>query len=122
VDVIAHSVELSLHFLQVFIGAVLEIDEPVARGVRGADQLVEFEMNGLGIAVLRVLDKEHDEEGRNRRAGVDVELPDLRIVEVRSGEGPQKHAETCQPECPGEPSALAVSRAMSLKLCTLASC
>lgn len=42
---------------QFLIGQVLEIEQMIARSVRGADQFVELEMHGLGITVLGALDE-----------------------------------------------------------------
>jgi hypothetical protein len=50
------------------------------RGAR-ADQFVEFGLDRDTVAVLGVLDEEHHQEGDDRRAGVDDELPGVGIAE-----------------------------------------
>ena len=55
----------------------------VLRPALAADQLIELEMDRLGVAVLRVLDQEDHQERDDRRAGVDHELP--RIGELKIG-------------------------------------
>jgi hypothetical protein len=67
--------ELLLQTSELFVGEVLEIDEVVAGGFHGADELMELELDRLRLAVLRVLNDEHHEERDDRRAGVDRQLP-----------------------------------------------
>ena len=57
--------------------------------LRGADQLVELDLHGLGVAVLRVLDQEHHQERDDRGAGVDDELPGVAEAEDRSSDAPR---------------------------------
>jgi hypothetical protein len=47
----------------------------------GADQLVEFDLDRLRVAVLVVLQQEHHEEGDDRGAGVDRQLPGVAETE-----------------------------------------
>ena len=49
--------------VQLFVGKFLDIDEVVARGMMGADEFVQLQVQGLGVSVLRVLD-EKDDQGR----------------------------------------------------------
>ena len=55
-----------------------------------ADQLVELELDRLGVAVLRVLDQEHHQERDDRRAGVDDQLPGVAEAEERPGDEPSR--------------------------------
>ena len=55
--------------LDLGIGEVLDPDELVARIAHRPDQLIELEVDGFGVAVLGVLDHEHDEERDDRRPG-----------------------------------------------------
>ena len=61
--------------------------------VDGADNLVQFEMNGAGIAILRVLNKEDHQEGHDRGRSVDHELPSVGEMEVRARDGPSRDQE-----------------------------
>ena len=63
---------------------MLDVDHLVLRLVDGLDDFVQLQMNGAGVAILRVLDQEHHEEGDDGRAGIDDELPGIRVVEVRA--------------------------------------
>src|SRR5688500_11443497 len=67
--------ELALELGELVVGPLLEVDERRACAFDPAQQLVELEVNGLRIAVLRVLDEEHHEERHDRGAGVDHQLP-----------------------------------------------
>ena len=64
---VAEALELFLDLLELFVGAVLQVHQRVAGPVLGADQLIELEVDRLGVAVLRVLDQEHHQERHNRR-------------------------------------------------------
>jgi len=55
--------------------------QPRPRRLVSTEQLVQFEVDRLGVAVLRVLDQEGHQEGDDRRAGVDHQLPDIGEVE-----------------------------------------
>jgi len=51
-----------LDMLHFFLRQLFELQQPVARAIVGSDELVELELERLGIAVLGVLDQEHHEE------------------------------------------------------------
>src|SRR6266850_1095805 len=53
-----------------------------------------------GILVLRVLDQEHHEEGEDRGARVDHELPGIRVVKSGAGHGPGENDRHRHPERP----------------------
>ena len=59
------------------VGLVLGANELIVGGLDGADQFIELEVHGQGIAILGVLDEEDHEEGDDGGAGVDDELPGL---------------------------------------------
>jgi hypothetical protein len=103
----AKSDELPLQVVEFFFRHLLEIDQTIARAFDAADQLVELEMNGLRVAVLRVLDKKNHEKGHDCHAGVDDELPRVRVVEQGAGRGPGDDGRERGYECPGEPTSAA---------------
>ena len=59
---------------------MLNIDHLVFCRAYRVDKFVEFEINGAGIAVLRVLDEKDHEKCDDGRACVDDELPGIGIV------------------------------------------
>ena len=79
---------LLMDLVQFFFVHFLEIDKFVSRALRGADQLIEFDLQRFRIAVLRILDEEHHQERDDRRAGIDNELPRVTESENRSGNRP----------------------------------
>ena len=87
-------------FLQFIVGEMLDVDHLVVCLVDGLDDLVELQVDGAGVAVLRVLDQEDHEEGDDGGAGVDDELPSVRIVEVRARDKPQGDYQQRGEECP----------------------
>ncbi len=54
----------------------------------GLDQFVELEVDGAGVAVLRVLNKEDHQKRDDGGARVDDELPGVGVVVERTSEGP----------------------------------
>src|SRR5262249_24057368 len=67
---------------------LLKVEQGIVRPLNGADQLVEFDLSCLAVAVLRVLNDEHHQEGDDRRTGVDDQLPTVGVIEQRAGQGP----------------------------------
>src|SRR6476659_7984483 len=82
---------------------LLEIEQHVARLLRDADQLVDFDMQGGRVAVLRVLDHEHHQEGDDGRRRVDHELPGIAKTEQGPGEAPHYDARKREQEGNGAP-------------------
>src|SRR5262245_42510519 len=80
---LAQTVELLPQLLELFVRQLFQVDELRPRPLQRANELVELEVDGDGVAVLRVLDQEHHEERDDRRAGVDDELPGVR--EMKDG-------------------------------------
>ena len=86
--------------LQLLVGKVLKIDKFIARAFKGPDQLVEFQLNGFPVAVLRVLDDKDHQEGDDSRASIDDELPSVGVVKLRSGCGPHDNHQDRKSEGP----------------------
>lgn len=61
-----------------------------------SDDLVEFDLYGCAIAVLRVLDKENHEKGDYGRAGIDHELPCVRKMKQWTGDCPYQNDRACK--------------------------
>ena len=70
------------------LGQLLEVEERVVRTVERADDLVELDLNGRAVAVLRVLDQEDHEERDDRGRRVDDELPGVAEAEDRPADDP----------------------------------
>jgi len=68
-------------FLQIFLAEILQSEHHVAGVSIGTDELVEFELDGSRVTVLRVLEEEDHQEGYDGRASVDDELPCVGVVE-----------------------------------------
>lgn len=68
-------VELIAHFLELLVGHVVKVDESGTCALNSAQQLVELQLHQFRTSVLSVLDEEHHEEGDDRRARIDHQLP-----------------------------------------------
>ena len=53
-----------------------------------ANDFIEFQVQGAGVAILGVLDEEDDEEGNDGGCGVYYQLPGIGVVIVRAQETP----------------------------------
>ncbi len=56
----------------------------------GAEQLIELDLERLGVAVLGVLDEEHHQEGDDGGGGIDDQLPGVAVVEDRATDEPDE--------------------------------
>lgn len=88
--------ELTVQIVQRVIGEIFEVDQLVASRVNAAYQLVELEMHGASVAVLRVLNQEHDQKGNDRGAGVNRQLPCIGIMKNRPQHCPQDDLSECE--------------------------
>ena len=59
---------------------LFEIEQGVVCSLRRTDELIELDLNGLGVAVLCVLNQEDHQERHDRGSGVDDQLP--RVAEL----------------------------------------
>ena len=74
--------------VQSFFVHLFEVNNFVPSALYGADQLIEFDLQRLGIPVLRVLDQKNHKKGDDGRTRIDDELPGVAETEHRSGRGP----------------------------------
>jgi hypothetical protein len=80
--------ELGVEPVELVIAEMLEADEIIVGVTCRSDQLIELEVNRVGVAVLGALDQEHHQERDDRRPRVDDELPSVGESEDRAGECP----------------------------------
>jgi len=67
--------------IQFVIAEILDVHHLVAGRANGMNQFIKLEIDGLGVAVLGVLNQKYHQESDDRRAGVDDELPGIGILE-----------------------------------------
>src|ERR1700722_15685258 len=79
---------------------ILYVDHFVFCFIHGMDQLVQFQMNGSCIAILRILDKEYHQECNDRGAGINDQLPGIGVTENWTGKGPNYDDPNCDNEGP----------------------
>ncbi len=87
------------HFLDFGLGEMLDSDEIILSAAR-PDQFVKFGLYGRSIPILYVLNQEYHEEGDDRSAGVDNELPRLGVLKPRPQGGPQDNGGDAEGESP----------------------
>src|SRR3954447_18536274 len=83
---------------QLILGFVFSADEIVVGAGDSSNQLIELEMHGHGIPILRVLDQEHHQEGDDRCAGVDDKLPGVGEAKEGAAYCPDDQNEECHDE------------------------
>jgi hypothetical protein len=76
---IPHAKPLEVCFFKLF-----KVEQCIVRAVHRANQLVEFELDGVAIAVLGVLNQKNHQECDDRRACVDNQLPRIAELEYRA--------------------------------------
>ena len=72
---LAQSFKLFFDLGQLIVGHVFEVNHLVARALDCVDEFIEFQMEGLGIPVLCILNEKDHEKRDDCRAGVDHQLP-----------------------------------------------
>src|SRR5206468_9212866 len=55
---VSETLVMAMQRLELFFGELFDVDESIAGAARAADELVQFQLNRLGIFVLRALDEE----------------------------------------------------------------
>src|SRR5882672_3505761 len=83
-----HHLERLLEIIEVTLLEFLEVKQLVAGMTDGTNQLVQLDLNGLGVAVLGALNQEHHQEGDDRCAGIDDQLPGIAEAKKRAQGGP----------------------------------
>jgi hypothetical protein len=79
---------LRLHLFELLLAHMFEANHAGTRLGDGAQQFVGLQVDRLRITVLGRLDEKDHQEGDDGRAGIDDQLPGIRIIECRSGHGP----------------------------------
>src|SRR5215813_8755104 len=92
--------EFFLNVLERIVRHFVKIDKAGTRAFHATQQFIELERHDPRFAVLGVLDQKHHQEGDNGRAGVDDELPSIRVAEVRAGEAPDNDGDDRKQERP----------------------
>src|SRR4051812_39778982 len=92
--------ELVLQGLELLVTEFLEIHEVRPRALHAPEELVELEVDRLGVAVLGVLNQKDHEEGDDRRARVDHELPGVRKMKQGPGHEPEQDDGDCREKHP----------------------
>src|SRR5260370_6237142 len=98
---LADSFKLALQFFEVFVGKLFKIDQFVSGVFKRANDFIQFQMNGLGVPVLRVLNQKDHQERDDCRGGIDDQLPGVGKMEHRSGQEPDYDYKYSSDKSPG---------------------
>ena len=82
------------NFIQVFRAEFLKVQHRIVRTLRGADHLVELQLNGCTISVLRILHQKYHEKRDDGRPGIDDELPRIAKIKNNPGQSPEQYNPT----------------------------
>jgi hypothetical protein len=80
------------------------------RAAHRANQFVEFELDGVAIAILGILNQKYHQECDDRRTCVDGQLPRIAELEYRACDPPDHDDQSRSHEC----RRMAVARAVHL--------
>src|SRR5688572_28579740 len=92
--------EFVLQTREFLFGLFLELNQLRTSSFYRRQQLVELEMDRMGMTVLSILNEEHHEKCDDRRAGIDDQLPAFRKAVVRARYQPDEHEEKGYDEDP----------------------
>ena len=92
--------EVLADVFEVVVGEMFDLNHFVARIFQGMDDFVELEVNGAGVAILRVLNQEDDEESDDSSGRIYDELPGVREMKVRAGDSPKNNEQNGRGEGP----------------------
>lgn len=76
--------EALIHYpesLELLVVQFFQIEHEIAGTFGYSDQFIEFEVQGLGIAVLGILNKKYHKKSHDRRARIDHQLPAIAVLE-----------------------------------------
>lgn len=82
---------MGAEFLEVVFAEFLEVEEGFVGAGGGAEEFVEFDLDGGAVAVLGGLDEEDHQKRNDGGAGVDDQLPGAVEPENRSTHGPEEN-------------------------------
>src|SRR3954466_3683260 len=85
---LSHLLVLVGKFLQFLIREMFDVNHLILRLINGLDDFIEFQVNGAGVPVLRVLNQKHYEKSDDGRSRIYDELPRVGVVEVGPGYKP----------------------------------
>ena len=85
--------ELGVELRQIVITEIFQTDVVQVSALGGAQQFVELDLDGLTVAVLGVLNEEDHQEGDDCSAGIDDQLPRVRVMEKRTSQSPDENDE-----------------------------
>jgi hypothetical protein len=67
------------------------VDHLIVRLIDGLDDFIQFQVNGAGVSVLRILDQKYHKGSDDGGTRINNELPGIGVVEVRPGHKPQRN-------------------------------
>ena len=100
----AHFVEFDIKSANRFIATVFNVDKLIACRINRFDEFVEFKVDGVRVAILSVLNKEHHKERKNGGSGIHNKLPARREIEERTGNCPGNNGKKRYGKSPGRTS------------------
>lgn len=74
-----------LQAIELGIRQIFHLHQGGASRLNSPNQFVQFQLNDLGIAILRILNQENHQKRAERGRCVDDELPSIRVMKARSG-------------------------------------
>jgi len=76
-----------------------EVKQRIVRTAHGANQFVEFELDGVAIPILGILNQKYHQECDDRRAGIYDQLPGIAELEYRPCDAPDYDDRSGNDEC-----------------------
>src|SRR4051812_7576823 len=86
--------------IQLVITQEFDFDQIVVGFSDGIDKFIEFEMQSMGVAVLRILYQKNHQKSDDCRGRVDYEFPGIGKMKVGSYRSPKNHETAGNEESP----------------------
>ena len=84
------SFDLLMRLLELLVSGLFDVGDVIVGVFHRQNELRQFDLESLCVVVLRVLNKKDHEEGYNRCAGIDDELPGVAVVKDRATYAPHQ--------------------------------
>ena len=89
----------ALDLIQFVLRKFLDVQDGVVAAFGGAEQFIQFDLDGFAVAVLSVLNQKHHQECDDRRGRIDYKLPGIAEMKNWSQNAPYHNGAERTPEC-----------------------
>lgn len=97
----AQALKFIVQRVEFLVAQIFQINQMISRALYAADQFVELQMHGAGVAVLCILNEKNHQERDDCRKRIDYQLPGVKRIPQFVTERPGDDQQNGEDECPG---------------------